>query len=209
MREILFRGKRLDADIWVYGYYVRCRGHHYIFHVYDSDYGIDDGGYLEWIEVEPETVRQYTGLSDRNGKRIFEGDIMEIPGSNKKGLPAEVRYMERDGGFRIERVGYVPIILNEVQYWGEVIGNIFDNPDLIEWKRSKLRITPRKPTDRGGYLTMPLVSNVPRPSDKTWKKTTCPVCGKECWDRPLPEGFIEEMFVGKRCTMCALKAAGV
>lgn len=208
MREILFRGKRIDADIWVYGYYVRCRGRHYILPVYDSDHGFDER-YSEWIEVVPETVCQYTGLSDRNGKRIFEGDIMEIPGSNKKGLPAEVRYMERDGGFRIERIGYAPIILNEVQYWGEVIGNIFDNPDLIEWKRSKLRITPRKPTDRGGYLTMPLVSNVPRPSDKTWKKTTCPVCGKECWDRPLPEGFIEEMFVGKRCTMCALKAAGV
>ena len=208
MREILFRGKRLDADIWVYGYYVRCRGHHYILPVYDSDHGFDER-YSEWIEVVPETVCQYTGMDDRNGKRIFEGDIVAIPGSNKKGLPAEVRYMERDGGFRIERVGYAPIILNEVQYWGEVIGNIFDNPDLIEWKRSKLRITPRKPTDRGGYLTMPLVSNVPRPSDKTWKKTICPVCGKECWDRPLPEGFIEEMFVGKRCTMCALKAAGV
>lgn len=208
MREILFRGKRIDADIWVYGYYVRCRGRHYILPVYDSDHGFDER-YSEWIEVVPETVCQYTGLSDRNGKRIFEGDIVAIPGSNKKGLPAEVRYMERDGGFRIERVGYVPIILNEVQYWGEVIGNIFDNPYLIEWKRSKLRITPRKPTDRGGYLTMPLVSNVPRPSDKTWKKTTCPVCGKECWDRPLPKGFIEEMFVGKRCTMCALKAAGV
>lgn len=211
MREILFRGKHthvlplnehLDGT-WVYGYL--CDENH-INAVDEDKHG---GKFTSKMLVDPETVCQYTGLSDRNGKRIFEGDIMEIPGSNKKGLPAEVRYMERDGGFRIERVGYVPIILNEVQYWGEVIGNIFDNPYLIEWKRSKLRITPRKPTDRGGYLTMPLVSNVPRPSDKTWKKTTCPVCGKECWDRPLPEGFIEEMFVGKRCTMCALKAAGV
>jgi hypothetical protein len=208
MREILFRGKRLDNGEWAEGYYAKCRGHHYILPSYDLDHGFDER-YSDWIEVDPETVCQRTGLADRKGRKIFESDVIVIPHSNKKGLPAEVRYMERDGGFRIERVGYVPIILNEVQYWGEVIGNIFDNPYLIEWKRSKLRITPRKPTDRGGYLTMPLVSNVPRPSDKTWKKTTCPVCGKECWDRPLPEGFIEEMFVGKRCTMCALKAAGV
>ena len=72
-----------------------------------------------------------------------------------------------------------------------------------------MKITPRKPRDRGGYLAMPLVSNVPRPSDKTWKKTICPICGKECWDRPLPDSFIEEMFDGKVCTMCALGAVGL
>jgi len=72
-----------------------------------------------------------------------------------------------------------------------------------------IEIKPRKRSDRGGWLAMPLVENVPRPSDKTWKKTTCPDCGRECWDRPLPEGFTEDMFVGKLCTMCALqKAAG-
>ena len=71
-----------------------------------------------------------------------------------------------------------------------------------------MRITPRKPTDRGGYLTMPLVSNVPSPSDKSWRKVICPSCGKECWDRPLPEGFAEEMFSGKLCTLCALWLVG-
>ena len=72
-----------------------------------------------------------------------------------------------------------------------------------------MKITPRKPTDRGGYLAMPLVQNVPRPSDKAWKKTACPECGRECWDRPLPEGFTEMMFEGKLCTLCVLqKAAG-
>lgn len=72
-----------------------------------------------------------------------------------------------------------------------------------------MKVTPRRPTDKGGYLTMPLVENVPRPSDKTWKKTICPGCGRECWDRSLPEGFTEMMFEGKLCTLCALqKAAG-
>lgn len=72
-----------------------------------------------------------------------------------------------------------------------------------------IEIKPRKRSDRGGWLAMPLVENVLRPSDKTWKKTTCPDCGRECWDRPLPEGFTDDMFEGKLCTLCALqKAAG-
>lgn len=71
-----------------------------------------------------------------------------------------------------------------------------------------MKITPRRTTDKGGYLAMSLVEHVPRPSDKTWKKTTCPGCGRECWDRPLPDGFTEGMFDGKLCTMCALRAAG-
>lgn len=69
----------------------------------------------------------------------------------------------------------------------------------------KIKITPRKTGDRGGFLCMPLRKNVPRPKNKTWKLTTCPECGSECWDRPLPYGFTDEMFSGKLCTMCALK----
>lgn len=69
-----------------------------------------------------------------------------------------------------------------------------------------MKIELRKQSDRGGYLMMPLVENVPVPSDKTWKKVSCPKCGKECWDRPLPDGFSYDMFDGKLCTMCALKS---
>lgn len=67
-----------------------------------------------------------------------------------------------------------------------------------------MELVPRKITDRGGYMMMPLVRNVPEPRDSTWKKTTCPRCKKACWDRPLPRG---NMFAGKLCTMCALKQA--
>lgn len=56
---------------------------------------------------------------------------------------------------------------------------------------------------------MPLVENVPRPSDRAWEKTTCPNCGRECWDRPLPEGYEEEAFDGKLCTLCALQAGAL
>lgn len=69
----------------------------------------------------------------------------------------------------------------------------------------KAKIEPRKPNDKGGYLCMPLRQNVPHPTDKTWRLTVCSECGRECWDRPLPDGFKKEMFSGKLCTMCALK----
>ena len=69
-----------------------------------------------------------------------------------------------------------------------------------------IKMEPRKQTDRGGFLMMPMVSNVPEPANETWEKTTCPNCGGECWARPLPEWLTEEMFDGKLCTECALRA---
>lgn len=72
-------------------------------------------------------------------------------------------------------------------------------------KGMDMKIGPRKQMDKGGILTMPLRRNVPWPTDKTWKLTACPSCGRECWDRPLPEGFSEDSFDGKLCTLCALK----
>ncbi len=68
-----------------------------------------------------------------------------------------------------------------------------------------VKIEPRKTTDRGGYLMLPLVKNVPYPANDTWKKSTCPKCGAKCWDRRLPPGFTEDMFTGKLCTECALR----
>lgn len=69
-----------------------------------------------------------------------------------------------------------------------------------------VKIEPRNTADRGGYLMMPLRENVPVPSDGAWQLTDCPRCGRKCWSRPLPEGFTMQMFSGRLCTMCALKA---
>ena len=67
----------------------------------------------------------------------------------------------------------------------------------------EVKIEPRKQTDRGGYLMMPLRRNVPTPRNKDWKLVRCPACGAECWDTGnLPAGWVTPQ---KLCTMCALR----
>lgn len=69
-----------------------------------------------------------------------------------------------------------------------------------------MNIVPRKSTDQGGYLMMPLIKNIPVPK-KAWKRMTCPACGQECWGRPLPAEFRTTHIDGSLCTECALRAA--
>lgn len=127
-REILFRGKRIDNGEWVYGCYVKAEKNlhggdeHFII-----EYSCDGSQYL----VYPATVGQYTDLKDKNGQKIFEGDIVSIPGTKKQGLPAEIYYMP-DASFMVRRLGYMPISLEDSKEWCLIIGNIHDTQELLE-----------------------------------------------------------------------------
>ena len=66
-----------------------------------------------------------------------------------------------------------------------------------------VRIEPRKPTDRGGYICMPLKKNVPE-GHADWKPVKCPVCGRECWTDPARELLVRTQGAIPLCTECAL-----
>lgn len=119
MREILFRGKQDSNSKWVYGDY-----HTDSCYIYDCKDSIA-------YKVIAETVGQFTGLCDKNGKKIFEGDIVEAVGST---LTAVVQYFPEEGAFMLyckERhfVDYLGTIERSKI---EIIGNVFDNPELLK-----------------------------------------------------------------------------
>ena len=148
MREILFRGKRTDNGTWIEGNYCIAEK-------------LDKSGveyFIIEIEAEgsqyyviPETVGQYTGLTDKNGKRIFEGDIVKDAGSYisviKIGccLPSEFYEIFDFEIFNKNNLKICAVYAEHVfgEYKGEhfllpeknstiVIGNIHDNPELLE-----------------------------------------------------------------------------
>lgn len=122
MREILFRGKRLDNGEWVYGDLRHWR---------TGKVGIHCEHTKNTLPVESETVGQYTGLCDKNDKKIFEGDIVSgIFFDVEDGYGVIDWY---DGAFRIfNRHVLATFYDNYYGYEFEVIGNLFDNQELVE-----------------------------------------------------------------------------
>ena len=131
MREILFRGKRIDNGEWLEGSFLNDRDGSFYICPAVSDISYGDGGNRRrigcWYKVDPSTVGQYTGLKDKNGKRIFEGDILCFDKT--------VFVCYWDGGnieFGLrnneESIGMAYVAV----YDAEIIGNVHDNPELLE-----------------------------------------------------------------------------
>lgn len=155
-KTILFRGKRTTGNKeWVYGYYVRANRHWHEYGVLE-DWIITDviqnGGMFNVgrrYPVDAKTVGQFTGLTDKNGKKIFEGDILRgfaypfRDGEGKHNYYAEVVWFENSSAFGLvthknPKSNVVGISEGNCEYmenwetflW-EIIGNIYDNKELI------------------------------------------------------------------------------
>lgn len=145
MREIKFRAKRLEDNKFVTGSLMK----------YFDIYPHDDSKIVYYImnlggghaKVDPETIGQYTGLKDKNGKEIFEGDIVKLENGFWGGLYNYVEIQEdeycavyydekyarydlqtKDNDTEFKRVVWHQLVNGEI----EIIGSIYDNPELVE-----------------------------------------------------------------------------
>lgn len=122
MREILFRGKRVDNGEWEEGSLVTWPDGYTEICAQESEEAMRE------CTVRPETVGQYTGLTDKNGKRIFEGDVVDILSENEE--IGVVTY--DDGGFLVSADGFCVDFHTNINGTDlEVIGNIHDNPEMV------------------------------------------------------------------------------
>jgi uncharacterized phage protein (TIGR01671 family) len=129
MRKILFRGKEIETGKWIYGAFVpdALEGpNDLVSWGFIRNYN-EEICHMQTIEVDRETVGQFTGLTDKNGKSIFEGDILTDRLYSEKIIGHVIFGID---AFFIRCNGY-EIRLNNVQNWAEIVGNIHDNPDLL------------------------------------------------------------------------------
>ena len=159
-REILFRGKRIDNGGWVFGnhLYDNTFGKHYIVlsrHITYIYIAVNPDGEFKrlrctGIEVVPETVGQYTGLTDKDGKKIFEGDIFKHRQFDYPDTFGVVKYRNNYDQYRVHNCCGFAIewqntsidrnLREDLPFWcdeisnAEIVGNIYDNPELLEVK---------------------------------------------------------------------------
>lgn len=133
MREILFKAKRIGDDGWVEGYYQKR--HNFLGNEEHLIFPVDSHTVWEYTEINPETICQFTGLCDKNGKKIWENDILMA--HLDESYPEDATYEAVEWGV----AGWVTHEANSIdrQYIGEfdlehyeVVGNVFDNPELLQ-----------------------------------------------------------------------------
>lgn len=122
MREILFRGKRIDGSEWIEGDLIHSLGRTYC------------GIFAETLgQVDANTVGQYTGLTEADGTRIFEGDI--VSGLFRFGMKKNALVTFKDGAFGLEwyrgGIAHFDAFTSICNVKYQVLGNIHDNPELL------------------------------------------------------------------------------
>ena len=132
MREILFRGKRVDNGEWIQGDIVQFPVHGVV-RIVEQEPSYKDA------EVDSDTVGQYTGLTDKNGRKIFEGDILKIyPDcdycedysiSTVYSYNGVLCVDYRGDDFDSTALGFINDVNDDADF--EIIGNIYDNPELV------------------------------------------------------------------------------
>lgn len=130
MREILFRAKIKDTDEWVEGYYAMMGKENLIRHYIVQNCALtglfddpEENMYFNDVEIDPKTLCQFTGFTDKNGKQIWENDIVKYMWFGNE----EVDIVE----YRSTSIGLKEnynAVLTDIT---EVIGNIFDNPEYL------------------------------------------------------------------------------
>lgn len=134
-REILFKGKRKDNGEWVEGFYVMySTSIEYPYSYTNGKHCIQTVPHNIQYEVDPETVCQYIGLTDKNGKKIWENDIVSCGGK------LVVTWKENLASFCLSKKGwmYQHFFGEAVTVDVEVIGNIFDNQELLKGMGEKM-----------------------------------------------------------------------
>jgi len=125
MREIIFRGKSADNGEWLFGVPI------FDWYSGGKTANIINVGLIECCDenmVIPETVGQYTGLKDKNGKMIFEGDVVLVE-KFRKGV---IRYLEKEALFAVDFSSHLLRLCDTTSDYIEIICNIHDNPELLD-----------------------------------------------------------------------------
>lgn len=142
MREILFRGKRIANGKWVSGYYVvrkrpyfKDKGANFE-HIICDNLVIDDFNDKQFVDtipitysVDPETVGQYTGLTDTNDNKIFEGDVVWYDYEEERGI---VQWDNDTARFVITCSTFTVDFDNVYGCELEIVGNVYDDPELLK-----------------------------------------------------------------------------